>query len=285
MVDYRSAVDIFSIIFYSLSALLAVYFAARKFLRCVVPWLILIVFCALRITADALQLATYDAKAPSVHLLTGAIICNAIGLGPLLLASTRLLLQLNTCIHTKAIPNQTHRALITFELCIVVSTAVTIAGGVQSFRPSHLVGSHISSTPVLKAGICLYTATYVCICWSAIVVASRRARVHGIESGSPRSFSRATLILLIAQFFLAIRVIYGLLFVFDSTPKLSPVDGDETIQLCLQVLPECFITLSYIAIALYTRQLIPQAREESIETGQNGKKYLRFVPLLHWFID
>ena len=285
MVDYRGVVSIVSIVLYSLAAALDSIPLRRTFISCVSPWVILLVFCTLRIIGDSMQLATETSKnADNSHLLTGAVICNAIGLGPLLLISTRLLTQLNSFIHVKSVPNQTHRALATFELCIVVSTILTIVGGVQSFKPSHIVAGRISATPALKAGICLYTATYVCILCSAIVVALRRNRVRGLETLSKNTFTLGAMGLLMTLVILGVRVLYSLLFTFDSDSAFSPFGGNETIQLCLQSLPEWLSTFLYLCIAFVMRKAAPPEHVKADVEESRTKKILRFVPFVHWFV-
>ena len=285
MVDYRGVVAIVSIVIYGLAAVVDSIFLHRKAFHCIAPWAILLLFCTLRIIGDALQLATETQKnATNTHLLTGATICNAIGLGPLFLTSTRLLTQCNSFLHVKAIPNQTHRALATFELCVVVSTILAIVGGVQSFQPSHIAHGRVSTTPVFKAGICLYAAAYVCIVCSAVVVVSRRNRVRQLEPVPGEKFTIAVTSLLSTLVILAIRVVYSLLFTFDSNSKFSPFDGNETVQLCLQSLPEWLATFLYLTIGFVVRNVAPPQHEKPDVKEGTTRKVLRFVPLIHWFI-
>jgi hypothetical protein len=287
MVSYREAVAITSIIIYAIILPQTVHALARKYFATRFPWLALSLFAILRIIGDAFQLALGNTKSSGGNksLVMGAAICNTIGLGPLLLTSTRLLTQHNVFIHVKAYPNQMERALFTFELCTVVSTIVTLVGGVQSFKPANLSGGTLDATVALKAGICLYVATFVCIGSAAVLLCGQHKKAPQLNT-CQTSLSITLAMMLVSMLLLAVRVAYSLLSIFDKDPKFSPLgNGNETIQLCLQAVPEWLIAGLYTLIALYQRNALPPVRENagSIKAGK-FRQILRYTPFVHWFI-
>ncbi|KAL7917140.1 hypothetical protein ACQKWADRAFT_307487 [Trichoderma austrokoningii] len=215
----------------------------------------------------------------------GAAICNTIGLGPLLLASTRLLTQHNTFIHVQVKPNQMERALFTFELCTIVSTIVTLVGGIQSFKPANLSGGSLDATAALKVGICLYVATFICIGSAAVLLYGQRKMAPQLNARQG-NLSITLAMMLLSMLLLVVRVAYSLLSIFDKDKKFSPLgNGNETIQLCLQVAPEWLISGLYTSIALYLRNAVPPDREiiGNIKAGKL-RQMLRYTPFVHWFI-
>lgn len=301
MLDYRGIVAAVSLSLYAIFLPFSTYALVRRAFDARFPWIALTLFSILRIVGAALQIAleNQDPSNANTGLATGAAICNAVGLGPLLLVATRLLRQCNSFIHVKPVPNQTHRALITFELCTVVSTVITIVGGVESFKPKHISNGSFDATTTLKAGVCLYAATFACISAAAVVIALRRNA--SIFSREQPHFGLTTLIILVSTFLLTLRIVYSLLSVFDDDPKFSPIgNGNETIQLCLENIPEWLITILYLCIAMLMRAATPPPRERQeneqpgkSEGGNGGSKsnrgsvrnVLRFVPFVHWFIE
>lgn len=287
MVNYRGTIAILSIVIYAIILPQTVYALARKHFATRLPWLALSLFAILRIVGDAFQLALENTKSDggNKNLVMGAAICNTIGLGPLLLTSTFLLMQHNAFIHVKATPNQMERALFTFELCTVVSTIVTLVGGVQSFKPANLSGGSLDATIALKVGICLYVATFVCIGSAAVLLCGQHKKAAQLNTRQT-SLSITLVIMLVSMLLLAVRVAYSLLSIFDKDQKFSPLgNGNETIQLCLQVVPEWLIAGLYTFIALYLRNTVPPARE-NVGNNKAGKlrQILRYTPFIHWFI-
>lgn len=287
MVNYRGAVAITSIIIYAVILPQTIYALARKYFATRFPWLALSLFVTLRIVGNAFQLALENMKSDGGNksLVMGAAICNTIGLGLLMLASTRLLMQHNAFIHVKANPSQMERALFTFELCTIVSTIVTLVGGVQSFKPVNLFGGSLDATIALKVGICLYVATFVCIGSAAVLLCGQHKKAPELNT-SQTNLGITLAMILVSMLLLAVRVAYSLLSIFDKDKRFSPLgNGNETIQLCLQVIPEWLITGIYTFIALYLRNAAPPARENvgNVKAGKL-RQILRYTPFVHWFI-
>lgn len=286
MVNYRGAIAIASIVIYAIILPQTVYALARKSFATRYPWLALSLFEILRIVGDAFQLALENSKSSGDNksLVMGAAICNTIGLGPLLLASTRLLTQHDAFIDVKDTPNQMKRALFTFELCTIVSTIVTIVGGVQSFKPANLSGGSLDAIIALKVGICLYVATFACIASAAVLLYGQFKKAVPLSARQTR-LGITLVIMLVSMLLLAVRVAYSLLSIFDKDQKVSPLgNGNETIQLCLEAVPEWLITGLYTFIALYLRNTgLPV--QDSVENSKPGKlrQIVRYTPFVHWF--
>ena len=293
MLDYQSIVSVVSIVLYTVFALFAIWLCSRKAFGSITPWVFLLAFCILRILGNAFQLAVQNSKGDNKtndsQLVTGAAICSSIGIGPLLIIATQLLRQANACLFTSAVPNQTHRALVTFDLCVVVSTILAINGGVSSFNPSKTESFEgFSATATLQAGICLYAATYLFILAAGFVVMGHRQQFQGPRQSS---FTHAIIAILAALGLLLIRIIYSLLLVFDHSPKFSPFSGDNTtLQLCLQTVEEWLVVLIYSLIGITIRNITPptKTKTEDVQSGKplegRLKQVLRYTPFVHWCI-
>ena len=268
---YSSVVSAVSIAIYAVLTPVAILYILRKFFASALPWIVLLVFFILRILGAAFTLAADTS--PNTHLLTGSAICSAVGLGPLFIASTRLLTQCNGCTRTKTTSDQVHRALATFDLCTAVATVVAIVGGVQSFKPGDL-----HATAALKAGVCLYAAVYVCILGAALAVAMRADRCESINGFG--GFRTVVAAMLLALTLLLVRVLYSLLAVFSASPRFSLFDGDQNVQLGMQTVEEWLVTLVYLCVGWAMKNATPQKVVE-----QNGyRAILRYVPFVHWFV-
>lgn len=274
-----------TIIVFSPCLILFIFLLIRRSFGFRSGWIYLCVFCLLRLVGDSLQLATEtSSNSHNDCLMAGAAICSAIGLGPLFLTTTSLLLQCNAFVHTKAVSNQTHRALVTFDLCTLVATVTAIAGGVQSFKPAGFAdGFHPKAT--FEAAIAIYAATWACIACSAVVIAARQVRFIG-PTIERRRFESTVWAILFGLTMLLVRVVYALLFTFDRAPKWSPFDGDETIQLCMQVFEEWVVTLLYLLVGFAMLRMIPPAREaiHGRDTASRFEQVARYIPIVHWFV-
>ena len=284
MLDYKGIVAVISTAIFVIFLFPAIYALNRKCFSTSFPWLALTLFATLRIIGNAFQLAL-EIRGFNQHLSMGAAICNSVGLGPLFLVSTRLLTQFNAFIYKEAVPNQTHRALFTFELCTIISTVVTIVGGVQTFSSKNLGAQDTQNTSsALQAGVCLYAATLACISGAALVIFSRRNKSSA--SRKQPHFRLCTCFILVGMVLLAIRLIYSLLSVFAKNSAFSLYgNGNETAQICLQCLPEWLVTFLYLTIAFLMREAVPPPKEKAIETEKGGmRQILRYLPFVHWFI-
>lgn len=101
----------------------------------------------------------------------------------------------------------------------------------------------ITQDSKVKAGVTLYV-----VCLAALLCLELYAYLRCRKTGAGEGI--LILVLLVAQPFLWVRVIYGLLVVYSTGGTFGLQTGSQTADLCMAVLEEMFVVLIYLAAGL-----------------------------------
>jgi len=124
-------------------------------------------------------------------------------------------------------------AVIAFILCIVGATSA----------PNPTL---IDQESTVRAGIILYLVVFIMLCILALIAVVSRHKVPDQE----RIFIKAVVL---ALPFILIHIVYSLCAAFSNTSTFNPVTGSTTASLCMSVLEEMAVVVTYVYAGLQTR--------------------------------
>lgn len=213
------------LIIYILLLPIILYVLYKHGRRGFMAYIYLVVFDIIRIVPAAMQISEHNQHKPES---TTAAIIDSIGLSPLILCTAGILAEVRHYLYqTEQRPSKKSPLESLIHITTIVGVALS-AYGAAELSDSGLTSSQISKYhSYQEAGSCL-----LFLGWILLVVSASRF----IRDMSP-SAGNSIFWLFIAAFFalvpLLIRTIYGMIYAFDRSPKVSPVIGYFAIRLIL----------------------------------------------------
>ncbi|CEJ62122.1 hypothetical protein PMG11_10632 [Penicillium brasilianum] len=205
------------------------------------PWFYLGVFCLVRIIGGILGIHDSDGLP--------ANIIQAVGLMHLILAVDGL-------VHEgRVYRNPSSSSLLGWSVIVVttnimfVAVALTITGSLFIYEGHPRSGSYAE----WKAGIVLTSVGWaIQVLWSlfSLLPSNGVKGTAGYHGGT--ALLQGAFVTLI---FIAVRVIYGLVYVFTGRRDLSPIYGSLAVRVVLMFLPEVLAAVTMIVVGLRTRHL------------------------------
>lgn len=205
----------------------------RHGLRRDAGWIFLWVFSMVRIADGALFVAAEEMKTVNKGVYEAAYILQAVGLGPLLLATIGFLGLVGQ--HAYSEHNGMRRTFRIEAFIVTIALVLVIVGGVE-LNAGKSVG-----TTLRKAGYIVYAAAYVLIAitifgawgYKHVIMRYRKGLLFGVTCAIP---------------FLGVRVAYGVLNAFSSEPglaKFNDISGDWVLYLVMSLVMEFCVVLIY----------------------------------------
>lgn len=199
-------------------------------------WFLLFVFCIIKIIGASTRIdAIYHPNNNTVWTI--ALICGVFGLNPLLMATLGVLSR--AFYETEKEPWRkiyTGRLTTTvIHLPATAAVALCIWGATNADT-----AADIGKETGVKVGIILFTLIYLVIVAMSLVawfVRSRTGEGEGLLIGA----------VLLALPFLAVRLLFGLLSIFDyKSSTFGIAHGSETAALCMEVLEEFIVVAIFV---------------------------------------
>lgn len=284
MLTYRAIVAITSLAFYvpALPTSLKVAYAQGPGNNAAYVWLA--VFACVRIVGFSLQLRaeTHDQDANSTFY-TGVAVLGNIGLSPLLLSTVGMLSRVDG-----AVGRRMGCTLVLIALPILLALALLIAGSID---PTSQEGPTFSANGEIKAGVALYLICFIELCYATAIILFRKHLAL-------RDDRNLGMVVALSLPFMLVRVLYITLFAFadhGNSEWFNPISGDETTQLCMQVVQEYIIVLLFLLIGLNLKEkhrerevtaAIAEAHpgQDFAEKRTRLTRTCRYAPLVYWFI-
>ncbi|KAE8444871.1 hypothetical protein EG329_014119 [Mollisiaceae sp. DMI_Dod_QoI] len=253
---YRNGVSIGELVVYVPGLFVAIYLAVKHGFRRNSGWLYLILFCLARIIGPCMQLATISSP-NNESLYTGSAILNSIGVSPLELAALGLLSRLLDSIHKSYNTFLHPRILQLVQIIIIVGLVLAIIGGVNAGNTFETTHQYHPGT-LNKAGTSLLIVSYAAI---VLFTALISIFVSHAEAGEKRLFLAVAL----ALPFLAVRLIYSGLSTFSTNPRYNILTGNTTLFLCLALIEELIIVITFETVGLTLQK---QIKEQHVEAAR-----------------
>lgn len=234
-IGYGEGIAIAQLVFY-IPFLILTLLVAFKHRKTSFAWFLLAAFCLIKIIGASARVDTVD-HPRSNTAWTIALICGVFGLNPLLMATLGVLSR--AFYDTQRQPwrriytGRATTALI--HLPASAAVALCIYGATNA-----KTAVDIPKEATVKVGIVLFTLIYLLLLAMAMVAWLVKARSDG---------GQGVLIaaVLVALPFLAVRLLYGLLSIFDSKSSTFRLgNGNQTVALCMEVLEEMIVVLAFV---------------------------------------
>ena len=284
MLTYRAIVATTSLTFYipSLLTSLKIAYAQGPGNNAAYVWLSL--FACIRITGFSIQLyAETHRQNANTTFYTGVAVLLNIGLSPLLLSSVGMLSRVDG-----AIGRRMACTLVLTAVPILLALALLVAGSID---PTSQAGPTFSANGEIKAGVALYLICFIQLCYATAIILFRKHLAL-------RDDRNLGLVVALSLPFMLVRVMYISLFAFKAhgnSEWFNVISGDETTQLCMQVVQEYIIVLLYLLVGLNLREKHREREVTSaIEEAHPGRDFAekrtrmtrtcRYVPVVYWFI-
>ncbi|KAJ5912476.1 hypothetical protein N7504_001359 [Penicillium tannophilum] len=240
---YRDGVAVIQLFFFTIYLALGIVLCWRHGFRRSDGWILVVTLSILRILAASFQLATINT--PNTTTYGGALICQGIGLAPLILLNLGLFIRMNMYF------KKVHRLVFTaISIVSIVAIAIAVYGGTESAESASL-GTNV----MLKVSVILFTACYVAF-WGLFFY------FIGDRKALPEAEQKMFLCLPVCAPFMIVRLLYSILgdYVPSLRANFSVLTGDVTTFLCMDVLEEIIVVAVYILFGMGLKQLSPEMK-------------------------
>ncbi|KAJ6111054.1 hypothetical protein N7486_003289 [Penicillium sp. IBT 16267x] len=241
--SYRDGVAVIQLFFFIIYLALGILLCWRHGFRRSDGWILVVTLSILRVLAGSFQLATINY--PSTTTYGGALICQGIGLAPLILLNLGLFIRMNMYF------KKVHRLVFTaISLVSIAAIAIAIYGGTESAESASL-GTNV----LLKVSVILFTACYLAF-WGLFFyfIGDRKALLEAEQ--------KMFLCLPVCAPFMIVRLLYSILgdFVPSLRTDFSVLTGNVTAFLCMDVLEEIVVVAVYVLFGLGLEKLSPEMK-------------------------
>jgi heme/copper-type cytochrome/quinol oxidase subunit 2 len=137
---------------------------------------------------------------------------------------------------------------------IVVGIVLAAIGGSNLAKPASSSNNLSTAATLVKVGYIVLLLVLVKLAIYAIFVRQRLSRPTEAQNNKT-SVLPLVYWTLLAMVFVAVRVIYGLVFAFDRSPKLSPYSGGFAIKFILIFLVQLLAALCLVVGGLVTKNI------------------------------
>lgn len=248
--DYRDGVAIGELCAYFPVLAVAVLLAVRHGFGRSSGWFFLIVFSLVRIIGACFELATIS-NPTNVSLYTGLAILDSIGLSPLELTSLGLLSRIISSINKSHTTFVQHFHMKAIQIVVMVGLILSIVGGIDASNELSSTGVY-TPQPLSKVAMALYIIAYLLIIVTTITLSFS---VSHAEHGE----KRLLLAVAVSLPFLLVRLVYSSTSIFGNNTNFNVLTGSVTIYLCMALIMELCVVITYEAVGLTLRKLVQTA--------------------------
>ncbi|KAI9801425.1 MAG: hypothetical protein M1825_003405 [Sarcosagium campestre] len=256
-IDYRSGISIFEILLYSPCLIVALWLALRHGFGRNSGWIFLVLFTLVRLVGSSTQLISISNRSKNVAITD--IICQSIGLSPLILVCVGLLSRANDSSgnlhYKKIVPPIIFRIISLLSLIGVILCIVGVTDSTGSVN-----GNFGKPAIQTKVGVMLFLLAWFVLCLLLGVIT---LHISKIELGE----RRLVLAVAVSIPFLFVRLIYSVLSVYSENEHFNPLTGSVTVKLFMAILEELVVILTCLAVGIMLR-VIPKS-EKSAAVGSH----------------
>ncbi|KAI9727156.1 MAG: hypothetical protein M1828_007357 [Chrysothrix sp. TS-e1954] len=255
-ITYRGGVSIPELVIYVPALLIAVLLSIRHGFTHASGWRFLVVFALARILSSSFALALLS-DLTNVSLNIGYSILINIALSPLLLTSFGLVSRIISDINTRKVTIVKPRMIQPVQIVVTVGLIIGIVGGDEAGTSYNKTGVYEVKT-LTKASVVLFA---ICLAILVIFVIS----LFPVVSYAPPGEKRLLFAVAFSLPFLSVRLIYSLISVFSGLHSFSFLGGSETIILCMALLEEIVVVVTYESVGLTLKKLPKASKDRDTE--------------------
>ncbi|KAF3765421.1 hypothetical protein M406DRAFT_329325 [Cryphonectria parasitica EP155] len=252
-VSYRTGITILQFIFFVPSLVLSLFLCFHYGLKWAATWRFIATLSALRVAGDVSYFISLSH--PSINIYVAVIVCELMGLAPLMLTLVAFVNRVNKTTHS--IPT---KSSLTISLLSLTGLITGIVGTSRALDDATTIND-VQINTLIKAALALFLAGYGLMFVGFLFVALDVAR-HPAKRAALGSEMRILVTVVLACPFVFVRLLYGALGDLTGEAKYSSLYGSNTIYLCMGVLMEILA----VAICLASAFLVP------VPEGRDGAK-------------
>ncbi|KAJ5925973.1 hypothetical protein N7454_007483 [Penicillium verhagenii] len=240
---YRDGVAVIQLFFFTIYLALGVVLCWRHGFRRSDGWILVVTLSILRLLGASFQLATIHTQNTTTY--GGALICQGIGLAPLILLNLGMFIRMNMYF------KKLHRLVFTaISVIAIVAIALAIYGGTESAESATL-----GSNTMLKVSVILFVVCYAMF-WGLFFY------FIGHRKALPAPEQKMFLCLPLCAPFMIARLLYSILgdYVPSLRSQFSVLDGNVTAFLCMAVLEEIIVVAVYVFFGMGLEKLSPEMK-------------------------
>jgi hypothetical protein len=253
-VDYRHGISILQLAAFLPTIFLGAWIAFRHGFGRNSGWIFFVIFSLIRSIGACCSLVTLSNN--SVNVYVAWIVCNSVGLSPLLLGCLGLLSRANDSAKRKSMNNVNPYLFRLVGLLTIVALILTIVGQTSNTSSLQNLTQVDDKT---KIGIVLFLVSWVGLCFLFFLVS---LRLRSIEQGERRLLMAVGISIPL----LLVRLVYSFLVVFANNPDFSTVTGNVTAMLVMSVIEEILVVYICLVVGL-TLSVRPKVDTEAVATG------------------
>lgn len=252
-VSYRTAITIVQFIFFAPAAPLGLWLCFKDGIKQAATWRFVATLSLLRMSGDIAYFISLSH--PSVNAETVVIVCELLGLAPLMMILVAFVARANKT--TQTYPG---KASLIITLASLSGLILGIVGTDDALKGA-TTASEVSANNLIEAALGLFIAGYgimlLGLCWVLLDVATHRDK--RIALGKEM---RLLYTVCLASPFVLVRFVYAAIADYSHNPRFSVIYGDNTPYLFMDVLME----ICAVAICLSSAFFVP-APKKSTEEG------------------
>ncbi|KAF2667841.1 hypothetical protein BT63DRAFT_441400 [Microthyrium microscopicum] len=242
--DATTDLAIAELVIYILLLPVFIFVLARHGKHGIIGWLFLALFAVLRIIADGFQIDDRIKQNKGEQVSSTGAIINSVGVSPLLIALASIVCEAAT--YTGKFKRMLNITIhVFFHFLVGTGIAIVAVGSSNLYAPASSSNSYSSDQGLVKGGYIILLLTVIIII--ILAVWTRRnlnasqlyeTQAHAETRNVPRKrhVNAKSLVnwALVATIFVAIRVIYGIVYAFSNEKaSLSPATGSFEIKFWL----------------------------------------------------
>ncbi|KAF2117066.1 hypothetical protein BDV96DRAFT_18022 [Lophiotrema nucula] len=213
-------------------------------------WLVIQVFCVVRIVGSALQI--HDETTGSTS--TAALVVASIGLSPLLLGVAGVLHEARTARDPGMNTKIEWIKVIAFHAQVILAMVLLLIGITQEIgdKTSH-------ATPLMKVGVVM-----ILLC-AVVFSAWTRLSFNQVPRTDLPAWKDATLLLksvFVVLPFVLLRTLYSVIATFSTD---SSFKNSLAAKVCMSVVPEMLLVAVLVASGIITRNIVDKRRIKGVE--------------------
>ncbi|KAK0383739.1 hypothetical protein NLU13_9650 [Sarocladium strictum] len=255
-VSYRTGITILQIIFFIPSLCVAVYLCFQNGLKSAGTWRFIATLSALRVAGDVSYFISLNH--PSLDVEVSVIVCELMGLAPLMLVLVALVGRVNKITHSFPV-----KAPLVISLLSLTGLIVGIVGTNNALHDAETTNS-VGVNALMRAAVALFLAGFGLMLFSFFMVVFD-VKMHPAKGTTLGREMRVLYIVGLAAPFVLVRLVYGAIGDFTGNREFSVLYGNNTIYLCMGILMEIIA----ITLVLSIPFLVPERSDKS-EGPQNN---------------
>lgn len=289
-VSYRTGITILQFIFFVPSLFLGLYLCFRPGKKAITTWRFITSLSALRVAGGVSYFISLSH--PSVNVYVAVVVCELVGLAPLTLTLMAFVIRvlvyseayitvaLIRGVLTRRRTNRNQNTCTFPRKTFFIITAISLTGLITGIVGTNAALKDASSADdvaingLMKAALALFLASFglILFFFAGVVLDIKR---HPAKRRALGTETRILIFIALAAPFVFVRLLYAALGDYTGSDLYSPIDGNNTVYLCMVVLMEIIA----VAICFASAFFVPMPENQPAKTANASQDSSSYTPL------